>query len=174
MPKVFTVAFTVRLDDGTPIVTKIVTYPDGQVEITSAPVLKVGKFTLFPSYMYKTEIFDINFLAIASSNIVEVFYINSFDAEPITSDKILFLKEIMKNVRKKFSKKGRWQATVKALGGIGRSLRLTVIHKKLHEKPVTEEEKFLNVRMSPNSVKLDGSIKFFQYSLSINVSEIKE
>jgi hypothetical protein len=162
------VIFSVQLVNGIPIVTKTVTYPDGRTVTSSAPVLK-GKngVPLFDFTGYKCAIFSGNLLAIGFLKEVYIFYIKSYDAEPLTSDKICFLREIMKDVRKKFSKKGRWQADVKALAGTEICLRLSVIHKK------SQEEKSLRVRMFPSVVQTkDGSSKLFQSSSWLTISEL--
>jgi RAB protein geranylgeranyltransferase component A len=161
------VIFSVQLVNGIPIVTKTVTYSDGRTVTSSAPVLKVKNCQLFKFSGYKCAIFSRNLLAIGSLKEVYIFYIKSYDAEPLTSDKICFLREIMKDVRKKFSKKGRWQADVKALAGTEICLWLSVIHKK------SQEEKSLRVRMFPSVVQTkDGSSKLFQSSSWINISEL--
>ena len=161
------VIFSVLLVNGIPIVTKTVTYPDGRTVTSSAPVLKVKNCQLFEFSGYKCAIFSGNLLAIGFLKEVYIFYIKSFDAEPLTSDKIFFLREIMKDVRKKFSKKGRWQADVKALAGTEISLWLSVIHKK------SQEEKSLRVRMFPSVVQTkDGSFKWYQISSWLTISEL--
>ena len=168
-----TVFFTVKVTNGIPIVTKTVTHPDGRTEISSAPVLKLGKCRLFNFSGYICAIFNGNLLAIGFLKEVYIFYIESFDANPLTSDKICFLREIMKDVRKKFSRKGRWNADVKALAGTENSLWLSVIHKKSHETPVTIEEKSLRVRMFPSVVQTkDGSFKRFQISSWVTIAEL--
>jgi hypothetical protein len=151
----FLTVFTAELNvGGTPIVTKTVTFSDGRVEITSAPVLNVGKCSLSQFLRYECEIFDTNLLAVTYRHAIYVFYIDSVGSEPITSEKILFLRNIMKDLRMKYSKKGRYKVDkLKARGGIERSLGLTVTHKMLHKKPVTEEETSFDVQVFPDSYK---------------------
>jgi hypothetical protein len=149
--KVFTAELNV---DGTPMVTKTVTFSDGRIKTTSAPVLNVGKCSLSRFLRYECQIFDTNLLAVIYNRAIYIFYIDSVGSEPITSEKILFLRNIMKDLRKKFSKKGRYKVDkLKVRGGIERSFGLSVTHKTLHKKPVQEEENNFDVQVFPDSYK---------------------
>lgn len=150
----FTIEFTVELVSGIPIVTKTITHPDGRTEASSAPVLNIGEYRLDSFSGYQCKVFDCKFLAVFYNSAIYVFYINSLDSEPITSGKILFLRDIMKDLQKTFSKKGRFKVNkleaLKARGGIERSLGLAVTHKKLHEKQATEYKKIIDVKIFPS------------------------
>jgi hypothetical protein len=179
------IVFTVELVNGRPIVTKTVTFPDRRVETTSAPVLNVGECPLLPFSGYQTGISERDILRVLCTRGIYIFLINSLNSEPITSDKIVFLRNILKDVKKIFSpKKGRCNVDqIKPLVGIQKKdlsgFGLTVTRKKLHEKPpVTEEEKNLYITIYPDShrslKKKNAPRKYFLTASDIRICDVKE
>ncbi len=169
------IGLKVEVDKGMVVVTKTVTDLGTSTQtVSSAPVLK-GKngVPLFDFSGYKSAIFKGNLLAIGFLREVYVYAINTIDAEPLTSDKFLFLREILKDVRQKMSRKGRWNAKISAMVGNDYFLFLTVTHKRSHVAPITIEEKTFKIRMFPDRFKTkDGSFKWFQLKSDMTISEL--
>lgn len=148
--------------------------------VSTAPVLQ-WVLSVDESSTSHVEILNGNLLVVVMGGGITIkifFIIGCDDAEPITSDKIVFLRDIMGDIRKKYSKKKRWNAKVKKLevkkeevkkpGRVQRSLLVTVTHKKLHEKPIIEEEKSLQVTVTPN---YEASKYFLEGSL-VKITEL--
>ena len=164
--------------DGTLYVKKTIYGIYDEKTVSTAPVLQ-WKYPIDKRSTSDVEILNGNLLVVVTGgNTIKIFLINAYDAEPITSDKIVFLRDIMGDIRKKFSRKGRWNAKVKKLevkkeevkkrGRVQRSLLVTVTHKKLHEKPITEEEKSLQVTVTPDY----AASKYFLEGSLVKITEL--
>jgi hypothetical protein len=148
--------FTVKLVDGKPQVTKTVEDMNGNDVNSSAPVPGV-----IPSRDYTCYIWDQNLLYISHPHYGQkVFIINSnHSCMPVTSDHIVFLRNILQDVERFISpktgncsifKKIKWggiQKQVSTQGSPGFILKIK--RKILHVNPVMEEKRKLLIQIFP-------------------------